>query len=350
MMYLLKNDRRCYNASWSNLGSDIKYRTCNTPADTPDSPDDCLVDKDFMEDGNEGIDINNKRYDHGIVVLAPGFVSFGLNKHYRAFKACFGISKKKTQEVFCGVDAGAGSAGFRVEMDGEVYKDNQIFKHTEGWVTKGTPEDATCFEIRNIANVSKLILAARTIANDQFKQCALATWVNAAVLEKEPICETKGGYGPCVFPFEYKGLTIESCTTINSRGVPNQKKPWCAIEVHGERNKMKSRKWDYCGEGKACGLENLRNGNVPEFKSSGCQEFCPGCCAAGDNEPGCLHPCCAYQECAKKAPEKKIAQKNQTKSGPKSGSEQHKAIEVLLTFCTCQLLSQMWTGKENMFI
>ena len=58
------------------------------------------------------------------------------------------------------------------------------------------------------------------------------------------ICETEGGYGPCMFPFAYDGIEYNTC--VPSKGL---KKPWCAYTVH-EDGVMKD--WDRCGQGNGC--------------------------------------------------------------------------------------------------
>ena len=64
---------------------------------------------------------------------------------------------------------------------------------------------------------------------------------------QEQTCETKGGYGPCVFPFKYRGQKYEACTTAGNY------KPWCAYKVDA-KGIMVAGKWAYCVGGKFCQL------------------------------------------------------------------------------------------------
>ena len=56
-------------------------------------------------------------------------------------------------------------------------------------------------------------------------------------------CETKGENGCCVFPFIYKGIEYNSCTTEGARG----DKHWCAYSVFTSiENNLEMNDWDYC--------------------------------------------------------------------------------------------------------
>ena len=58
-------------------------------------------------------------------------------------------------------------------------------------------------------------------------------------IASEEICETKGGYGPCKFPFTYKNETFRACTEAGGY----EGKPWCAYEVKADGV---FKKWGYC--------------------------------------------------------------------------------------------------------
>ena len=53
-------------------------------------------------------------------------------------------------------------------------------------------------------------------------------------------CETKGGYGPCVFPFKYQGTEYNACS--NAGGYEH----WCAYEVDEVGVNDVMTKWAYC--------------------------------------------------------------------------------------------------------
>ena len=53
-------------------------------------------------------------------------------------------------------------------------------------------------------------------------------------------CETKGGYGPCVFPFTYQDTEYNACS--NAGGYED----WCAYIV--DTNNVMT-EWAYCTDG-----------------------------------------------------------------------------------------------------
>ena len=63
----------------------------------------------------------------------------------------------------------------------------------------------------------------------------------------EDVCETKRGWGPCVFPFKEKsgGKVHHKCAKWTLG------RTWCAFEVD-DNDVMKTDKWAQCGSAKRC--------------------------------------------------------------------------------------------------